>query len=139
MHPIPPLTSRHLMGFGHIECSYCVLMVPSYNLFGFAVREVDCKTVGFSPKSVKKSVKHGVRVSHGRSAQASPLPSLTLCFHPVPDLLFDCWRLLEYAKLRTVLQSMREDTHMDTIIFKEYTNFQCSILELSHSKFFRGN
>ena len=34
---------------------------------------------------------------------------------------------------------MREDTHMDTIIFKEYTNFQCSILELSHSKFFRGN
>ena len=31
---------------------------------------------------------------------------------------------------------MREDTHVDTIIFKEYTNFQCSILELSHSKFF---
>ena len=30
---------------------------------------------------------------------------------------------------------MREDTRMDTIIFKEYTNFQSSILELSHSKF----
>ena len=25
---------------------------------------------------------------------------------------------------------------MDTIIFKEYTNFPSSILELSHSKFF---
>ena len=34
---------------------------------------------------------------------------------------------------------MREDTHVDTIIFKEYTNFQCSILELSHSKFFLCN
>ena len=25
---------------------------------------------------------------------------------PVPDLLFDCSRLLEYAKIRTVLQSI---------------------------------
>ena len=51
---------------------------------------IDCKTVGFFfSKSVKKSVKRGVRV----------LRSL------VPDLLFDCSRVLEYGKIRTVLQS----------------------------------
>ena len=46
---------------------------------------LDCKTVGFFSKSVKKSVKRGVSL--------------------VPDLLFDCSRVLEYAKIRTVLQS----------------------------------
>ena len=62
-------------------------------------------------------------------------PVLLSVFSLVPDLLLDCLRILEYAKIRTVLQSMREDTRMDTIIFKEYTNFQSSILELSHFKF----
>ena len=38
----------------------------------------DCKTVGFFAKSIKKSVKRS---------------------------LFDCSRVLEYAKIRTVLQS----------------------------------
>ena len=33
------------------------------------------------------------------------LPSLALCFQPCPDLLFDCSRVLEYEKIRTVLQS----------------------------------
>ena len=33
------------------------------------------------------------------------LPSLALCFNLVRDLLFDCLRVLEYAKIRTVLQS----------------------------------
>ena len=32
---------------------------------------VDCKTVGFFSKSVKKSVKRGVRVLRARSARAS--------------------------------------------------------------------
>ena len=98
---------------------------------------LDCKTVGFFSKSVKKSVKRAVRVLRARSARASharracevrekrlreagnsnennvcngqsvfleSLPrsrSLSL----VPDLLFDCSRVLEYAKIRTVLQS----------------------------------
>ena len=90
----------------------------------------------FFSKSVKKSVKRGVRVLHARSALAlharraceasrasrsvrrvgrrraceareknrlSPV-SLSV-FSLVPDLLFDCSRLLEYAKIRTVLQS----------------------------------
>ena len=59
---------------------------------------VDCKTVGFFSKSVKKSGKRGVRVVRARSARASharraceareknrifaSLPSLALCFQP---------------------------------------------------------
>ena len=33
------------------------------------------------------------------------LLSLALCFNLVRELLFDCSRVLEYAKIRTVLQS----------------------------------
>ena len=47
--------------------------------------EVDCKTVGFLISSVSLSV-----------------------FSLVPDLLFDCSRVLEYAITRTVLQSKGE-------------------------------
>ena len=75
--------------------------------------KVDCKTFGFFflkitkeigkawrvslqsvffSKSLRKSVKRGVRVSLS-------------VFSFVPDLLFDCFSLLEYAKIRTVLQS----------------------------------
>ena len=52
----------------------------------------------FLSKSVKKSVKRGVRVLRVRSALASH--SL------VPDLLFDCSRVLQLAKIPTVLQSI---------------------------------
>ena len=81
---------------------------------------VDCKKVLFSSKSVKKSVKCAVRVLRARSARTShacraceargkkfsPQVSLSV-FSLVPDLLFDCSRVLEYAKIRTVLQSKR--------------------------------
>ena len=60
--------------------------------------DVDCKTVGFFSKSVKKSVKHGVRVLRAERASFTR-----------QDLLFDCSRVLEYAKIRTVLQSMLDD------------------------------
>ena len=78
---------------------------------------LDCKTVKTVSKSVKKSVKRGVRVLHAQSAQAlharracearekSLSPVSLSVFRLVPDLLFDCSRLLEYAKIRTVLQS----------------------------------
>ena len=66
---------------------------------------IDCKTVGFFSKSVKKSVKRGVRVLRARSARASHAPVSLSVFSFVPDLLFDCSRVLEYAKIRTVLQS----------------------------------
>ena len=46
----------------------------------------------FFSKSVKKSVKRAVRVSLS-------------VFSLVPDLLFDYSCVLEYAKIRTVLQS----------------------------------
>ena len=73
---------------------------------------------------VRKSVKRGVRVLHAWSARASHArracearekkpyfwrlsPVSLSVFSPVPDLSFDCSRLLEYAKIRTVLQSIR--------------------------------
>ena len=60
---------------------------------------VDCKTVGFIPKISKEIGKAcGVRVLRARSARASHA-------NLVSDLLFDCSRVLEYAKIRTVLQS----------------------------------
>ena len=66
---------------------------------------LDCKTVVFLSKSVKKSVKRAVRVLRARSARASfsvsPQVSLSV-FSLVPDLLFDRSRVHEYAKIRTV-------------------------------------
>ena len=64
----------------------------------------------FFSKSVKKSVKRGVRVVRARSARASHAqgrlsPVSLSVFSLVPDLSFDCSRVLEYAKIRTVLQS----------------------------------
>ena len=79
---------------------------------------VGCKTVVFFSKSVKKSVKRAVRVLRARSARASharracetrlsPGLALALCFQlrsrPFVWLLARC--VLEYAKIRTVLQS----------------------------------
>ena len=54
----------------------------------------------FFSKSVKKSVKRGVKVLRARSARASHARiavSLSV-FSFVPDLLFDCSRVIEYAK-----------------------------------------
>ena len=73
---------------------------------------LDCKTVGFfSSKSVKKSVKRGVRVVRARreknwqSVFLASLPSLALCFQPRSRpfvwLLARTW----IRKIRTVLQS----------------------------------
>ena len=80
---------------------------------------LDCKTVGFFfSKSVKKSVKLGARVLRARSARVSHAlracearekktlsPVSLSVFSLAPDLLFDCSRVLQYAKMRTVLQS----------------------------------
>ena len=68
----------------------------------------------FFSKSVKKSVKRAVRVLRAKRASGrvrqekknvSPQVSLSV-FSLVPDLLFDCLHVLEYAKIRTVLQSI---------------------------------
>ena len=80
---------------------------------------VDCKTVVFFSKSVKKSVKRAARVLRARASHVrrvvrrdSPqvslsLSGLALCFQlrsrPFVWLLARC--VLEYAKIRTVLQS----------------------------------
>ena len=65
--------------------------------------EVDCKTVVFSSKSVKNSVKRGVRVLSARRVRAS----------------HDCSRVLEYAKIRkkTVLQSIPKESFFRLLDF----------------------
>ena len=55
-----------------------------------ASQGLDCKTVGFFLKIGKAWRKSPTRASLARL---------------VPDLLFDCSRVPEYAKIRTVLQS----------------------------------
>ena len=59
-------------------------------------------------KAWRKSLTRAKRASRACEAREkkhlSPV-SLSV-FSLVPDFLFDCYRLLEYAKIRTVLQSM---------------------------------
>ena len=43
-------------------------------------------------------------------------------FSLVPDLLFDCWRVLEYAKMRTVLQSKLLGTNKEYGIDPVFTD-----------------
>ena len=56
---------------------------------------IDCKTVGFFLK-ISKEIGKAWRMSFTRAKRV---------FSLVQDLLFDCSRVLEYAKIRTVLQS----------------------------------
>ena len=69
---------------------------------------VDCKTVGFFSKSVTW------RKNHTRAKRASLTRHSLFVFSFVANLLFDFSRVLEYAKIRTVLQS--------TIIFAKSIN-----------------
>ena len=62
-----------------------------------ASQGLDCKTIGFFlkiGKAWRKSPTHAKRTSLARTHARL-----------VPDLLFDCSRVPEYAKIRTVLQS----------------------------------
>ena len=83
------------------------------------LRYKTAKQSAFFSKSVKKSVKRGVRVLSARASHARRVckarekkpyfqrlsPVSLSVFSLVPDLLFDCSRILEYAKIRTALQS----------------------------------
>ena len=86
----------------------------------------------FFSKSVKKSVKRGVRVLRARACEAREKkrlsPVLLSVFSLVPDLLFDCSRVLEYAKIWTVLQPIGWWTSRDLVEI-------CQVLS-SCSKFF---
>ena len=73
----------------------------------------------FFSKSVNKSVKRAVRVLRARSLRAS-------VFSLVPDLLFDCSRVLEYTKIRTVLQSKTKTLYQTSPMHKSLANSQCS-------------
>ena len=65
-------------------------------LFLYLLIYIDCKTVGFFLK-ISKEIGNAWRKSLTRAKRASL----------IPDLLFDCSRVLEYAKIRTVLQSKK--------------------------------
>ena len=72
--------------------------------------DLDCKTVGFFLKISKEIGKAWRKESYAREMRESL--SLALCFHPrsrfvpdFPNLLFGCSRVLEYTKIRTVLES----------------------------------
>ena len=56
-------------------------------------------------KAWRKSLEREARERKAREKRLSPL-SLSV-FNLVPDLSFDCSRVLEYAKIRTVLHSSR--------------------------------
>ena len=91
-------------------------IVPFLNRFMFSLRlartkmrasdgtqsKLDCKTVAFFLK-ISKEIGKAWRKSLTRTKRAS-VTRLSV-FSLVPGLLFDCSRLLEYAKIRTVLQS----------------------------------
>ena len=64
---------------------------------------IDCKTVGFFLK-INKEIGKAWRKSLTRAKRASLTRPLSV-FSLIPDILFDCSRVLEYAKIRTVLQS----------------------------------
>ena len=66
---------------------------------------LDCKTVGFFLK-ISKEIGKAWRKSLTRAKRAS-LTRPTGVFSLIPDLLFDCSRVLEDAKIRTVLQSKK--------------------------------
>ena len=70
-----------------------------------AAAAVDCKTVGFFLK-ISKEIGETWRMSYARKARESHTPFGRVCFQPrARPFLFDCPRLLEYGKKRTVLQS----------------------------------
>ena len=62
---------------------------------------VDCKTVGFFFLKMSKEIGKAWRKSLSLSV-----------ISVVPDLLFDCSLVLEYAKIRTVLQSREHNTNI---------------------------
>ena len=74
-----------------------------FTLYLMARAPLDCKTVGFFFK-ISKEIGKAWRKSLMRAKRAS----LT------PDLLFDCSRVLEYGKIRTVLQSCAPCTDTKT-------------------------
>ena len=57
----------------------------------------------FSSKSVKKSVNRGVRnLKRAKRASLTLSPISLSVLSLVPDLLFDCSRVLKYVKIGTV-------------------------------------
>ena len=81
--------------------------------FRSAVKRVDCKTVSFFLK-ISKEVGKAWCKTLSREAREPRTPygrvRRETVFSLVPDILFDCSRVLEYVKTRTVLQSIKHAT-----------------------------
>ena len=72
------------------------------------------KEIGKAWRKSLARAQQSARALHARRAceARASLPSLSLCFQPVPDLLFDCSRVLEYAKYG-LFCSLNCKTHSD--------------------------
>ena len=77
------------------------------------IKQIDCKTVGFFSRKISKEIGKAWHKSlicaRARVYIFSVSPPVSLSvFSLVPDLLFDCSRVLEYAKIQTVSQSIKQ-------------------------------
>ena len=86
-----------------------VLCLGSLFFIDYVVNFLDCKTVGFflkiskeTGKAWRKSLTRAKRASLTRPSVGSVSPQSRCLF----SASFDCSRVLEYAKIRTVLRSI---------------------------------
>ena len=88
---------------------------------------IDCKTVGFFLK-ISKEIGKVWRKSLTRAKRLSPVSLSVFSF--VADLSFDCSRVLEYAKIRTVLQSRSRKETATTAFPFDFFIFQFASFRL---------
>ena len=94
-----------------MECFILVIKQDGifFCLTPFAPSFLDCETVGFFPKISRKKVKCGVRDSHALRAcearEKKTSPQSRSLFSASFQTFCLTTRVLEYAKIRTVLQS----------------------------------
>ena len=100
--------------------------------FEYLKHLIDCKTVGFFLK-ISKEIGKAWRKSLTRANRAS----LSL----VPHLLFDCSHVLEYAKIRTVLQSKHLKVFKAIRLWRGYERIQAkyyvTFSSFSYERLFR--
>ena len=96
-----------------LKASYCNRIASRLqNSWFFFLRT--SKEIGKAWRKSLARAQQSARALHARRAceARASLPSLSLCFQPVPDLLFDCSRVLEYAKYG-LFCSLNCKTHSD--------------------------
>ena len=110
--------------------------------FEYLKHLIDCKTVGFFLK-ISKEIGKAWRESLTRAKRASQRlsPVSLSVFSLVPHLLFDCSHVLEYAKIRTVLQSKHLKVFKAIRLWRGYERIQAkyyvTFSSFSYERLFR--